>query len=99
MGVIQSIRVTRSGGSLARSGLIERQAQTLHDGSSDCAARQSASSAQQSPYPPEPVSYVDWFTCKVHEDRKTVTADFGNCPTIENADGLFIRRGLWSWAS
>lgn len=45
------------------------------------------------PNPPDPVSYVDWFTCKVHEDHKTVTADLGNCLPIVNAAGGLLPQG------
>jgi len=33
------------------------------------------------------------FQCKVHADRKTVTADFGNCLRIVDADGALVDVG------
>jgi hypothetical protein len=47
----------------------------------------------EEPNPPAPVSYVDWFTCKVHDDRKIVSADFGNCLPIVDAGGELFPQG------
>jgi hypothetical protein len=41
----------------------------------------------------QPVSYVDWFTCKVHGDRKVATADLGNCLPIVDAKGNLYDQG------
>jgi hypothetical protein len=39
--------------------------------------------------PTIPYGGVYSFQCKVHEDRNTVTADFGNCLPIKDASGAF----------
>jgi hypothetical protein len=38
-------------------------------------------------------NYVDWFVCKVHEQEKTVTADFGNCLQIIDSGGILANFG------
>ena len=48
-------------------------------------ARQMAPSIAAPDTPPP--NYVDWFVCKVHEQEKTVTADFGNCLQIVDSGG------------
>jgi hypothetical protein len=53
--------------------------------------RQMVAAAVQNPT--APANGVYSFQCKLHEDRKILTADFGNCLQIVNAEGGFVDNG------
>jgi hypothetical protein len=49
--------------------------------------------AALTPNPTVPANGVYSFQCKVHEGRKILTADFGNCLQIIDAEGGFVDNG------
>ena len=49
--------------------------------------------AAVTPNPTVAVNGVYSFQCKVHEDRKVLSADFGNCLQIIDAEGGFVDNG------
>ena len=45
-----------------------------------------------------PANGIYSFQCKVHEDRKILSADFGNCLPIVNGEGAFVDMGQLTMA-
>ena len=54
--------------------------------------------AATGPNPTAPSNGIYSFQCKVHEDRKILSADFGNCLPIVNGEGGFVDNGQLTMA-